>query len=136
MQFDLPFARPGEKQRQSGQDDKRADESGEVRINALQARLGEDGRQRREEGRGQRPEKPRVSVHESAPQARILEANRAPACNKAAPEPVQRLGPRGRKCGPKRAAAPLFPRPARPALNRPGAQNDNTPFHSLKESLP
>ncbi len=54
----LPFARVAQKSRQRGDDNQRADKRGEIRIDALQARFGENCRERGEKSRRQRPVKP------------------------------------------------------------------------------
>ena len=41
----LPFAGIGQEQDQRGEDDQRADEGGEIRIDALQTHFGENRRQ-------------------------------------------------------------------------------------------
>lgn len=59
----LPRERPEHHHHHRG-----ADERGEVRMHSLHTRLGEEGRQRREEGGEQRPEEPLTGhVHEKTP---------------------------------------------------------------------
>ena len=56
--YALPFAGIGQEQDQRGEDDQRADEGGEIRIDALQTQLGKNRRERCEKGRSQSPIEP------------------------------------------------------------------------------